>query len=87
MLFTVINYLPLLEEEVPHANKAPLKKGENKEGSGEPDDDMDPEQEISSVLSGALCWAHPRFTSHVYENCFHHYDYLLDGTCTPPPEK
>jgi hypothetical protein len=88
MVFTVVNYLPLLEEEVAHTKKAMSKKGESSEsGSGEPDDETETETENVSVISHLYNWKHREHSLTVFENAFHHYDYLSDGICSPPPEK
>ncbi len=88
MVFTVVNYLPLLEEEVAHTKKAPAKKGESNESSnGDPDDETESDSEDASLLAHCLNWMDRAHSLTVYENSFQHYDYLSEGICSPPPEK
>jgi hypothetical protein len=87
MLFTVINYLPLIEEEMSHSKKASSKKTDAKtEGSGEPEDETEAGPESVSTASHGLTWMSRTVSNHHYFHSFHHYDYLSEGCCTPPPE-
>ena len=88
MVFTVVNYLPLLEEEASHSKKEHVKKNEAKEsGSGEPDDETDTDRENVGTSTNALRWIVQTSALNTYQNQFHHYDYLLEGCTSPPPEK
>jgi hypothetical protein len=87
MLFTVVNYLPLIEEEVSYTKKGTAKKNvAGTEGSGEPEDGCEhgPENMINEYQK--LDWTFAGTADQFYISSFDHYDYLSGSSCNPPPE-
>lgn len=88
MLFTVINYLPLLEEETATKKIEICKKAENNESSeGGGDDETETDSESGSLLhpGAEFYWTSIPGGRLFYASTFKDYFYLHDNKTTPPP--
>ncbi len=93
MIFTVFQYIPLLEEET-HGHKTELtkkvKQGNLSDGDGDSsdedsDNDDDSEQEFNYYYSDAYTYFHLSSKQH-FSNTNNLYKYLLEHKDTPPPK-
>jgi len=88
MLFTVFQYLPILEEEV-HASKALDKKADNSspENDSGDDDSGDDENDTDEFLSHCNYHSFQLFSTSSKFNTFHeNYLSLVFNINTPPPK-
>lgn len=89
MLFTVFQYVPILEEEI-HASKSMNKKSNNtseKGGSGSDDSGDDDENDSDGFFNHNSYASFRLFSSGSRFNLFHeNYSSLVSGITTPPPK-
>lgn len=84
MIFTVVSYIPLLEEETAHKKVEFAKKGQNSEGADGDDDETETEkQEYAGV--DLLVLHSLQSTEYRHVKSFFNYASLLDDLNTPPP--
>ena len=86
MLFTVVNYFPTLEEEVPH-NKIELAKkaaAESQDAGGDDDSESDSENFITAITN--FCWTSLPVNEHHYVRDFGLYSCPPENKSTPPPK-
>jgi hypothetical protein len=86
MIFTVVNYLPLLEEEVAHKKIELAKKAVGGEGDTDTDDDSENDDETSFFDHAVIRWQGLPAKDHAYVHGLHFYGCLLDDKSTPPPK-
>jgi hypothetical protein len=88
MIFTVINYLPLIEEEVSSKKIEVCKKvnpGESPEGF---DNETEGDNEADNLFNNSLNfdWSSLFIKEHTYVNTFKDYFFLSEDRSTPPPK-
>jgi hypothetical protein len=86
MLYTVVSYLPLVEEEVVHTKKFITKAEAGTEGPEDPEDENQPGPENVFHTPAGMNWAQPGVSAKRYIATILQYEYLSEGNCTPPPE-
>jgi hypothetical protein len=88
MIFTVVTYLPLIEEEVAHKKMEFSKKTLGDESSGGADDETESDNEDDTIFNLVINYTPFNLLANecFYIHSFHDYFYLLDDTSTPPPK-
>ncbi|PBQ34636.1 hypothetical protein CNR22_23610 [Sphingobacteriaceae bacterium] len=91
MLFTVFQYIPILEEE-PHGHKVELAKKVKADSSADGDDDKDAdsddddsEQELNYFFLSEYASLYSNHSIH-FSHRNNLYSYLLESKDTPPPK-
>lgn len=90
MLFTVIQYLPLLEEETRHLNTELCKKGGLPDTSNGPDEDQDPDSEKETLKNIENKFHLQLFIRYDDNNYIRHHQFWLikrpQKVLIPPPK-